>query len=147
MEVLTIVLSICGGTPPATPKEQMVVMGNVKTMMNVCTKNKIDIVPRVWPSVLSLCTPKANDMFGNCDVRKLKDEVQLFVPIDKERHIVYILPKEANCNFAGLGLMGPCRVGKLCEIWINGDYANYTSVHMHELGHNLGRKRISTFWL
>jgi hypothetical protein len=52
-------------------------------------------------------------------------------------HILYALPDNASCDWAGLGQM-PGR-----RIWINGALA--TSVVAHELGHNLGAHHANTY--
>lgn len=46
--------------------------------------------------------------------------------------IVYILPSNASCNWAGLGSIGGGRV------WIPGRYCGTRDVVAHELGHNIG---------
>jgi hypothetical protein len=134
MKLLTVILSFCGGEPPISIREQSGVLQRVRNSMQYCTNNKIDIDPVIWPKYVDVCS-KFNPV--QCDTYFVTSQVLSQISVDGARYIMYILPKELPCNFAGLGVLGPCRY-QPCSTWINGYYASSTSVYLHELGHNLG---------
>lgn len=131
MKVLTVVLSFCGGNPPTSISNQINTMNQVKNAMNFCTDSKVVVAPFVWPDYVDICP-------NNCDPGVIANEVASQINLSNERYVIYILPKEMQCDFAGLGTVGPCVWNRQCNSWINGHYANSTSVYLHELGHNLG---------
>lgn len=136
MKVLTIVLSFCGGNPSISINEQRGVLLRVQDEMKFCTNNRINIIPKIWPTYVDIC-PTIDST--NCNADFIVSQVSSQIAaVDKEQFVSYILPKEMRCDFAGLGSIGPCMGNEQCSTWINGYYANYTNVYLHELGHNLG---------
>lgn len=130
MRVLTIVLSVCGSSPSINIRDQASVMQRVKRTMSSCTNGIVKLEPIVYPTYVDIC-PYA------CDADAINRQVSELLTLNNEKYVMYVLPKEMQCSFAGLGSIGPCS-GQPCNIWINGYYANYTAVYLHELGHNLG---------
>lgn len=134
MRVMTVVLSLCGQIPSTSIENQMSVLDRVKNVMNVCTNNRVNIIPVIWPNYVDICPTSG---LYTCDTNAIIEQVRSQVT-SNEPYMVYILPKEIQCSFAGLGTVGPCNRNTQCNVWINGYYANYTEVYLHELGHNLG---------
>lgn len=136
MKVLTIVLSFCGGNPSISINEQRGVLQRVQDKMKFCTNNRINIIPKIWPAYVDIC-PTTDPT--NCNADFIVSQVSSQIAaVDKEQFVSYILPKEMQCDFAGLGSVGPCTGDVQCNTWINGLYANSTDLYLHELGHNLG---------
>jgi hypothetical protein len=131
MKVLTVVLSFCGGFPSTSINNQIKTMKRVQKAMNVCTNGVVDVVPIVWSQYVNICP-------NNCDANVIASQVASKIDIKNERYVMYILPDEPQCDFAGLGIVGPCLKDRQCNSWINGQYVNLTNVYLHELGHNLG---------
>lgn len=135
MKFLTVVLSLCGGQPSISIDGARGMMQKVNSSLSFCTKNKFWVNPIAIEKHIDICPNSLN----SCNVDNLRAAVIEKVPnIKNYRHVLYILPKEVQCTFAGLGSIGPCSGSQQCEVWINGYYPNYTGVYVHEIGHNLG---------
>lgn len=66
------------------------------------------------------------------------------MPLNLYQHFMFVIPKDVNCNWGGLGHLG---CGTTCYTWVrayepNGIYSQI--VYVHELGHNLGMSHSAT---
>jgi hypothetical protein len=144
IKALTIILSVCNMQPSISPENASTVLyGNtgihsVKGLMSYCSAKKYLLEPYVFPQYVHIPCPE--DIFS-CNVNswaiRADDALRPLIDIDNYIYKIYILPK-GGCNFAGLGVKGPCSKNNKCRIWISGDYPFFPAVYFHELGHNLG---------
>jgi hypothetical protein len=116
---------------------------SVKGLMSYCSDKKYSLQPYVFPQYVHIPCPE--DIFS-CNVHswaiRADDALRPLIDIDDYLYKIYILPK-GGCNFAGLGVKGPCSKNNKCRIWISGDYSFFPAVYFHELGHNLGLSHAS----
>lgn len=149
---LTMVLSICNFTNTITPANLTKLLNsndnhvNLPDMIDVCSHGQQSYDTTIVPYVLFIpCgMQRINQSQMNCNYWEWSD---IALNILKQRsptlyiqqydHTIYILPNVDTCNFAGMGVIGPC-FGNKCRIWIHGMYANQLAPYMHEIGHTLG---------
>ncbi|TAL61080.1 MAG: hypothetical protein EPN84_08560 [Legionella sp.] len=74
----------------------------------------------------------------------LSAATQMGIKLNLYQHFMFVIPKDVNCNWGGLGHLG---CGTSCYTWIRayepqGTYAQI--VYVHEIGHNLGMHHSAT---
>ena len=149
---LTMVLSICNITNTVTPTNLTKILNsnndyiNLPDMIDVCSHGRQSYNTVIVPYVIFIPCGKqhTNQHNMNCDYWKWSDTA---LSILKQRsptlyaqeydHMIFVLPDIDTCDFAGLGVVGPC-FGRDCRIWIIGVHANQLAPYMHEIGHTLG---------
>ncbi|NDD55487.1 hypothetical protein EBZ39_16760 [bacterium] len=135
-KMLTIAVSVCNN--PVIVGLNAVV-GSVQSFVNSCSSQIVEIKPTNAPFTVQIPC----GMSGDCDTNRWADladnTIERYTNIKTEMfdHKAYIVPT-GLCPFAGLGHVGPTCPQSGCRIWIPADKSQYTSVFLHELGHNWG---------
>lgn len=141
IKALVTILSVCNAPPAFTPYDAISTAYSVKSLTNVCTYGNVIFDSVVMPYYVNIPCPAS---IFTCSTDTLSWALQADdairqniknVRVDDFKYRIYILPN--GCNFAGLGVVGPCK-NTTCRIWINGGVARYPSVYFHEIMHNLG---------
>lgn len=149
MHSLTMILNICNVSTQVSPLNLTQILNknayhdNLPDMMDACSHGYRTYATTIVPYVVYIpCHTASADVQCNTwdwsstalNVVKQKSPVLYHQNYD---HVIFILPDFDKCNFAGLGVIGPCS-GKDCRIWITGMYATELATYMHEIGHTLG---------
>lgn len=161
MYSLTMVLNVCSLSTTVSPFNLTSILNkniyrdNLPDMIDVCSQGyrtyRTIIVPYVVDVPCGEGVPKPLNWNNDNTRRTIEcnywEWTSNALNIVKQRsptlywqhydHIMFILPDVDKCNFAGLGVVGPCS-GRDCRIWITNIYATQLATYLHEIGHTLG---------
>lgn len=155
---LTIVLSVCNVSTTVSPYNLTTVLksnthhDNLPDMFDVCSHGIKTYQTTIVPYVINIpCIRK--EMIGDvyrkqqnmsCDywrwsssALELLKQTSPTLYYQHYDHIIFVLPEFMQCNFAGMGVIGPCS-GYECRIWIVNIYATQLATYIHEIGHTMG---------
>jgi hypothetical protein len=160
MHSLTVVLNICNEHSAVSITNLTSILNhnaeyvNLPDMIDICSSGLRSYETTIVPYVVNI--PCANgrkeletkhtmncDYWGwsNTALSILKEHSPAIYSKSYD-HTIYILPDIDKCEFAGLGVIGPCS-GRDCRIWITGIYASQLATYVHEIGHTLGIQHAS----
>lgn len=155
MHSLTMVLNVCNVSSVVSPSNLTSILNknayhdNLPDMMDACSHGYRTYSTTILPYVIHIPCTNAERESGECKSWEWSSQA---LNILKQRsptiynqnydHVIFILPDFNNCDFAGLGVIGPC-TGRDCRIWITSTYATELSTYMHEIGHTLGLQHAS----
>ena len=134
LRILVVVLSFCIETNNTLFIHRNVntTLNRVNTLFRNCSNNQLGIQHVVHPRIIRL---PCNPIYMNCRYDVLDRTISSMIDTTGYYSIVYIVPNNLGCMFAGLGIIG-CQNN--CRAWIIEEYYNKANVYMHELGHNMG---------